>query len=185
MRRLLFALPALALLSSCGLFTAEVEVPSVTMTLVGFAFPSSPSGSLVQDFNFDLGGKIGAINDPNYGFELRLLGMSVDLQANPSMGDFGDIQSVSLSVLPPAGQTLPEATVLASYTRAPSNPHPTRITVSGMSNLDLRPYLSAGSLRLRFQAVSASGGIIPAWTGDVGAEFYLKVHADYGNLVKK
>jgi hypothetical protein len=185
MRRLLIALPALALLSSCGLFSAEVEVPNVTMTLMGFSFPAAPTGSLSYGIDFNLGDKIGVLTDKNVTYELRLLGMSVDLAATPSMGDFGDIQSVTLSVLPPTGQSLPEPAVLASYTRSAADPHPTSISVSGMSNLDLQPYLSSGHLRLQFQAVSVSGGIIPAWTGDVGAEFYLKVHADYGNLAKK
>jgi hypothetical protein len=181
MRRLLFALPALALLSSCGLLYAEVEIPSVTMTLVDTAFPPTPAlGTMSKELDYDLGKDISLLTEKDVTFELRVLSMSLTLTSTSTLADFGSIQSVRMLVLPAAGQTLPEPAVLATYTRSPTDPHPRQIAVVGMSNLDLYPYLAAGALRLRFEAVSDSAGIIPAWTGDVGAEFFLKVRANYG-----
>jgi hypothetical protein len=186
MRRLLIALPALALLSGCGILFAEVEIPSTTITLEGQRFPGTVTpGPLTKDVNFDLGGKLTIITEKGVSFDLRLLRMEIALTATSPMGDFGDIESVTLAVLPPPGQTLPEATVIASYTRSPTDPNPRSISVAAMSNVNLAPYLVAGAMTLRITAVSRTGGIIPDWTADVGAEFYLKLHVDYFELATK
>jgi hypothetical protein len=187
MRRLLTALPALALLAGCGLLYAEVEVPSITMTLPDQVFPATtvPGAALVKELDYDLGDKLSVLTDQGVTVELRLLSMRVDLVAAPSMGDFGDLESVTLSVLPPPTQTLPEAAVIAAYARSPSNPHPTTISVVGLSSLDLFPYLDAGAIRLRFEAVSSTLGIIPDWTGDLSVEFYLVVNVDLGKQLSK
>jgi hypothetical protein len=185
MRRLLTALPALALLSGCGLLYAELEIPSTTVILERQSFPATPVGSpLVKDIPFDIGQSLTILTEPDVSFELRLTRMLVVIASGSVMGDFGDIQSVTLSVLPPAGQTLPEEAILASYTKAPppANQNPTSIAVAGMSNLDLGPYITGGAMTLRLKAESVTGSI-PAWTADVGGEFYLKVRVDYGNMV--
>jgi len=186
MRRLHFALPVLMLLSGCGLLYAELEIPSTTITLMSQAFAGTPAGApLVKDIPFDLGGNLPILTEKNVTFELRLTQMMVEIATGSVMGDFGDIESVTLSVLPPAGQTLPEEAIIASYTKAPppADQHPTSISVAGMTNLDLGPYITSGAMTLRLKAVSLTGAPIPDWTADVGGEFYLKVRVDYGNMV--
>jgi hypothetical protein len=180
MRKLLIALPALLSLAGCGLLSAEFEIPSVSVTLKSQDFPAVPAGApLVKEVNFPIGKDLTGITDKGVTFELRLTRMAVALAATSPMGDFGDIESVTVSVLPPVGQTLPEEAVIASYLKSPADPNPTSISVAGMSNLDLAPYILSGDLRLKFVAVSSTGGAIPAWKADVGGVFYLKVHADY------
>jgi hypothetical protein len=188
MRRLLIALPALALLAGCGLLYAELELPSTTITLKSQSFPGTGVGvPLVKDVDFDVGTQLPITTEKDVTFELRLTEMMVKISTGSAMGDFGDIESVTLSVLPPPGQTLPEESIVAAYTRAPppADQNPTSIAVAGMSNLDLAPYLAAGMMTLRLKAVSLTGSAIPGWTADVGGEFYLKVHVDYGNLLTK
>jgi hypothetical protein len=188
MRRLLIALPALALLAGCGLLYAELEMPSTTITLKSQAFPGTGVGvPLVKDVKFDVGTQLPITTKKDITFELRLIEMMVKISTSSPMGDFGDIGSVTLSVLPPPGQTLPEESIIAAYTKdlAAAEQNPTSIAVAAMSNLDLSPYLAAGNMMLRLKAVSITGSAIPDWTADVGGEFYLKVHVDYGNLLTK
>lgn len=186
MRRLLIASSALALLAGCGALYAEIEIPSATVTLKQQAFdPTLPFAVLVKDITFNVGSQLPFINDKNVTFELRLTRMLVDMNASSPMTDFGGIKSVTLSVLPPPGQTLPERTVIASYSKAPppADQNPTGIAVSGMTNLDLAPYITSGTMTLEIQAEPVTlGASIPAWTADVGAEFYLKVRANYGKM---
>ncbi len=187
MRKLLIALPALALLSSCGLFFAEVEIPNITMTLANTAFDPIliPGGTMAKEIDFDLGNDITLITEKGVTFELRLLAMSLVLTATSGLGDFGDIESITVTVLTPTGQTLPEEALLATYVKAPppADQNPTSIAVVASSNVDLSPYLLAGALKLRFQATSSATGVIPAWTGDVGSEFYLRLRSEYLKLL--
>jgi hypothetical protein len=186
MRRLLTALSTLALLSGCGLLYAEMEIPSTTIMLERQTFAGAPAGApLVKDISFDVGENLPILTEPDVSFELRLTRMMVVIAAGSPMGDFGDIRSVTLSALPPAGQTLPEEAVIASYAKAPppADQNPTSIAVAGMTSLDLSPYVAAGSMTLRLRAESITGAAIPDWTADVGGEFYLKVHVDYGNML--
>jgi hypothetical protein len=180
MRKLLIALPALALLSSCGLFFAEVEIPHISMTLAGNAFPEIPvGGSMTKVIDFDLGKDISLITEKGVTFELRLLAMT--LKPTSGLADFGDIQTITVTVMPIPPQTMPEQVQLAAYVKPPppADQHPPDISVVASSNVDLSPYLLSGTIRLSFQATSSAVGIIPAWTGDVGSEFYLKLHAEY------
>lgn len=188
MRRLLVTLPALALLAGCGLFTAEVEIPSVTITLARRAFTGTPAGApLVKEIAFDVAANVPFTDDPDVTFELRLTRMQVVIATGSGMGDFGDIGAVSLSVLPPPGQTMPEETVVAAYTKdlAAPDQNPTSIEVAGMSNLDLAPYITSGTMTMKLTAVSLSGSAIPDWTADVGGEFYLKATVPYGRMLEK
>jgi hypothetical protein len=186
MRRLLTALPALALLAGCGLLYAEVEIPRTDITLANQSFPATPAAvPLVKDVPFHIGSQLTILEEKNVSYQLRLTHLQVQLATTSPMGDFGDIESVTLSVLPPPGQTLPEATVIASYTKDPlaADQHPRSISVEAMSSLDLAPYIVSGDLTLRFQARSVTAGSLPAWSADVTAEFYVLVHFDYGKLL--
>lgn len=189
MRRLLIALPALALLAGCGLLFAEIEIPSTTITLAQQSFPATlPGVPLTKSITFPVGSTLPFIDDPDVSFELRLTQMLVKIDAGSALADFGTIKLVTLSVLPPPGQTLPEKAVIASYVKAPppADQHPSSIAVAGMSNLDLAPYIAAGDLTLELYAEPETvGAPIPAWTADVGAELYLRVRANYGNMATK
>jgi hypothetical protein len=183
MRRPLIALPAIALLAGCGLLYADLEIPSATITLVQQTFPGAPAGApLVKEIPFDIGTQLPVTTGKDVTYELRLTQAQVAIATGSVMGDFGDIQSVTLSVLPPPGQTVPAETVVATYTKAPppADQQPTTISVAGNSNLDLAPYVASGTLSLRLTATSLSGAAIPDWTADVGGVFSLKVHAAYG-----
>jgi hypothetical protein len=187
MRRRHFALPLLSFLAGCGLLFAEVEIPTTTLTLKEQTFPGTVTGApLVEIVTFPIGRDVSLITEPGVTFELRLLELSVLLATASPMGDFGDIESVTVSVLPPAGQTLPEEAIVATYVKAPppAPQDPTSISVAAMSNLELSPYILDGDLTLKFVAVSLSGGAIPDWKADVGASFYLKVHLDYLEAMK-
>jgi hypothetical protein len=188
MRRLLTALPALALLAGCGLLQAEVELPSVTVTLKQQAFTGTAAGApLVKAIDFDVGANVPLVNEKDVTYELRLMGMQVLIATGSAMGDFGDIGSVTLSILPPPGQAGLEEAVIAEYRKAPppADQNPTSIAVAGMSNLDLAPYVSGGLLGMRLTAVSLTGAAIPDWTADVSGEFYLKATIAYGDLLGK
>jgi hypothetical protein len=184
MRKLLIALPALALLSSCGMFFAEVEIPNINMTVGNNAFPEIPvGGSMTQVIDFDLGKDLSLITEKGVTFELRLLAM--DLVPTAGLSDFGDIDTITVSVLPPLGQATLEQAVLVTYVKPPppANQHPPSITAVASSNVDLAPYLLAGKIQLSIRATSSSSGVIPAWTGDVGSEFYLRLRSDYLKLL--
>jgi hypothetical protein len=186
MRRLLIALPSLALLAGCGLLTAELEIPSVTITLAQQAFPGTAANTpLVKEVAFDVAANVPFTDDPDVTFELRLTRMQVVIATG--LGNFGDFKSVTLSVLPPPGQTMPEETIVAAYQKAPlpADQNPSSIEVAGMSNLDLAPYITSGTMTMKLTAVSLSGSAIPAWTADVGGEFYLKATVPYGRMLKK
>jgi hypothetical protein len=188
MRRLLIALPSLALLAGCGLLTVEVEIPSVSITLAQRAFTGTAAGApLVKEIAFDVAANVPFTDDPDVTFELRLTRMQVVIATGSAMGSFGDIGSVTLTILPPPGQPSLEEAVVAAYQKAPppADQNPTSIEVAGMSNLDLAPYITGGSLTMKLTAVSLTGSAIPDWTADVGGEFYLKATVPYGKMLKK
>jgi hypothetical protein len=188
MRRLLIVFPALALLAGCGLLYADLEIPSTTITLKSQVFAGTPAGApLVKQIAFDIGTQLPVTTGKDITYELRLTRMMVAISTGSVMGNFGDIGTVTLSVLPPPGQTLPEEAIIATYSKAPppADQNPSSIAVAGMSNLDLAPYITSGNMTLKLTAVSLTGSAIPDWTADVGGEFYLQVHAAYGNLLTK
>jgi hypothetical protein len=182
------ALPLLALLAGCGLLFAEVEIPSVTVTLPRQDFTGTPAGApLVKEVSFDVGANLPFTDQPDVSYELRLTRMLVTIVSGSVMGDFGDIASVTLSVLPPPGQTLPEESLIASYAKAPppADQFPTTISVAGHSNLDLAPYVSGNTMTLKLTATSLTGAAIPDWRADVGGEFYLKARVEYGDRLAR
>jgi hypothetical protein len=188
MRRRHFALPLLALLAGCGLLYAEVEIPSVTVTLPQQDFTGTPAGApLVKEVSFDVGANLPFTDQPDVSYELRLTRLLVTIVSGSAMGDFGDIASVTLTVLPPPGQTLPEEATIAAYAKAPppADQFPTSISVAGYSNLDLAPYVAGNTMTMKLTAVSLTGAAIPAWKADVGGEFYLKARVEYGDQLAK
>jgi hypothetical protein len=185
MRRILFALPALALLPACGgLLFAELEVPTICVTLVRQDFEGTPPGTpLVRDISYDLAQQIPAISEPSVDSDLRLTEMEIALTGTSGIADFGGIQQVRVVVLPPPGSTLPPREVVA-YTKAPppADQNPPAVSASGRSNIDLGPYIDSGQLRLQ----TTASGTLPEtpWNADVTGCFYLKVKLDYGSLLR-
>jgi hypothetical protein len=181
MRRLLIALPALALLAGCGLFYAEIEIPATTVHVGTQDFAGG--APLVKEIAIDIGQSIPLLDNKDFTFDLRLTTVTVALVLPGStMTDFGDIKDVTVTVKPAPGSTLP-TTVVATYTQSPADPNPTSITVEGLNSTNLGPYVAGGTLTLVVQAESVSGGAIPDWKDTVDGVFYLKARADYGNMI--
>ncbi len=190
------AVAAVALLSGCGgpLLYAELEVPSLRATLPSQEFPASDTTnpadwcSTVQTnppciqltTDYDLGGMVPILNEPNVTYDLRLTDVAITLSASSAGTDLSGIQHVQISALTDPND--PSSTVVvAAYTRpAGGNPAST-IAVTGNSNLDLGPYLRGGVLRVHAELVLDHG--TPAFTADVTSGFSLLVKLDYGSLL--
>jgi hypothetical protein len=181
---------AILLASGCGgpLFFAELEVPTVRVTLPSQSFPAANDPSaLCRDAQgnvipqcaqtvlaYDLGAQVPVITEKGVSYEVRLTSLGIALAANdPIMSDFGTVTAVTISVVGTGG--LPNV-VVASYQQDPLNPAPKSITVAGYSNVDLAPYILSGTLDLKTEL----HGIPPSFTADVAGTFYLKVKLDYG-----
>jgi hypothetical protein len=180
MRRLLAACSALLLLVSCGgTFFAEIEIPEVKVTLVDQPFDgvTTPGVDLVKDITYDLGKDISVLNDPDVTYDLRLTSLELALTGTSGLADFSGIDEVTVQVLPPAGSSLLPVTVV-SYVKPTSGPPPTIIRAGGRANIDLAPYIQAGSLTLRATAKGSLPGT--AWNANVTGGFYLKLRYDYG-----
>lgn len=176
MRAIHAALPALAL-AACGMLWAEVEVPSVELTLRQESFPATAAGaSLTKDFTYDLGKDIDVITKNDVTVHLKLQSLRIE-----STTDLQSIQSVSIRVIPPAGSGLPEV-ALVEYTKpAGSSGAVHAIEAASATQADLGPYLTAGALTLR---ASASGSLPTVdWLADVTADFWLKVRYPYGKAI--
>jgi hypothetical protein len=182
MRRLLIALPVLSLLAGCGLFFAEAEIPATTIHLGNQYFTGG--NPLLKTISIPIGDSLPLTSEPDLTLDLRLTAATVTLLPGSPMPDFGDIKDVTITVVPAAGSTLSPA-VLARYTQSPSNPAPTSITVAGLNDTNLAPYLSAGTLDLQVKADSVSGGGIPDWLANFDTVVYLKARADYGDMIGK
>jgi hypothetical protein len=190
MRRL--APIAVLLVSGCGgpLLFAELEIPTVQVTLPSQSFPaaSDPSAACRDAQNnvipqcaqtvlaYDLGAQLPVITEKGVSYEIRLTQLGIALAANDPMNDFGTVTGVTISVIGTGG--LPDV-VVASYQQDPANPAPKSITVVGYSNVDLAPYILSGTLDLRTEL----HGIPPSFTADVAGTFYLKVKLDYGTYL--
>jgi hypothetical protein len=188
------ALAAALLLTACGgpLLSAELEIPEVGITLpsqvfpsVATAFPVNNCGtgtvagtSCVQtDLVYDLGSKVGLLDQPNTRSEVRLTNLAVTLAATSALSDLGGVRSTVAEVVAP-GAT--EGVVVASYTRAPGAPSPT-IAVSGNADLDLVPYIQNGKVTIHVKMTYDAP--TPAFRADVTAVFYVKETLDYGKTI--
>jgi hypothetical protein len=186
-----------AALSGCGgpLLYAELEVPTLRATMPEQAFPASDTTNpadwcaAVQDpvnpciqltTDYDLGGMVPILNEPNVTYDLRLTDVAITLAATEVGKDLSGIQRVTLSAL--ADPNDPSSTVvIAGYVRPASGNPPQAIAVTGNSNLDLGPYLRGGVLKVHAELVLDAG--TPAFTADVTSGFSLLVTLDYGSLL--
>jgi hypothetical protein len=195
MRRAIPALLALALSGCDGpLLFAELQVPALRATLPSQSFPASDTGDpaywcsasqtdppcIQTTLDYDLGGMVPILTDPNVTYDLRLTDVSILLSATEVGKDLSGISLASVSVSDPvaAGSWV----VVASYVRPPGSGPSSAIGVSGNPNLDLAPYLDGtGSLRVRVELVIDQP--TPAFLADVAAGFSLEVKLDYEGLL--
>ncbi len=181
-RPLLAALPLA--LAGCGLFFAQVDAPSVCLTLPRVAFPGTPAGAgMSLDVSYDLSAPLPVVADPNVHYELRLSSVDTRLGATDPAFDpgytFAAVQSVRVLAHDPSG-ALPDVPLVA-WQQDPAHPPTTEISASGPANVDLAPYVSGGALSLRAEY---AGGLPQApFTADVRGCFDLSVKVDYGDLL--
>jgi hypothetical protein len=174
-RTLLTTALALAL-AGCGgpVLFAEVEMPSVEVTLPEYQFPSVV-GSASQDITFDVGANVPLVNEPNVDYDLTLNEMTITLRNGP-FTDFDSFDTVKITAIR-AG--LPDL-VLVEYT----NPHTTSglksVTATSSTSQDLKPYLDAGKITVRAQFTSSPTTLAGIWYADVSADLRLRVRLDYG-----
>lgn len=174
-RTLLATSLALAL-AGCGgpVLFAELEMPSVEVTLPQYQFPSVV-GSASEQITFDVGANVSVISEPNVDYDLNLNRMTIELQSGP-FTSFDSFDTVKITAV---RATLPDL-VLIEY----ANPHTTTgmksVTVTSSTGADLKPYLDAG--RITVVAEFTSDLTTPAgiWYADLSADFYLRVRIDYG-----
>lgn len=199
MRPTLLATPALLLLAACGsVFTAELQVPEVRVTLPGQEFPESnttdvryfcdpdapqsipPCVGLTLDY--DLGTNVPILDEPGVSYDLRLTDVALRLAATQTVTgdkDLSAVKSATIRVL--EDPAIPgSGAVLATYTRPPLTGPVGAFEVSGNANLSLGPYIQAGRLPFRVELVMDGVGPTPAFTADVEAGFSLDVTIDYG-----
>ncbi len=182
--RVLSTASLLFALSACGpVLFAELELPSVEVTLPQYSFPGTPPGvPLTKDISFDLGASVPVVNEPNVTFDLKLNRMTLVLNTTGPLSSFDQVDRVTITVLHPAATSLPDL-VLIDYT----NPHTatgvTTITATSQTGADLKPYLEAGKITVRAD-YSGSGLPVSTWTADVTADFWMKVKLDYGTYLK-
>jgi hypothetical protein len=177
------------------LLFAELQVKDVRITLPEQAFPASDFAdpatwcALVQDptqpciqqtLDYDLGGPVPILDDPNVTYDLRLKDVAIILSASQAGTNLTGVKYASLQVL--ADPLDPSSgTVIASYVRPPGAVPSRSIGVTGNSNLDLGPYLEAGKLPVRVEVTF--DGSTPAFLADVAAGFSLEVKLDWGSLL--
>jgi hypothetical protein len=193
----LLAALALAALPACDgpLLFAELEVPSVRVTLPAQTFPASdttlpenwcdPSGQtdppcIQLSLDYAIAGQVPVLNEPGVTYELRLADVGISLASTDVLADLAGVESARVLVLGDGGDPA-TAVVVASYVKPPGGGAPTSLTIGGNPNLDLAPYVEAGSLPVRVELVVSSG--TPEFTADVQAGFSLLVNLDYGSLL--
>jgi hypothetical protein len=210
MRKLALA-AAVALATGCSdpLLFAELEIPSVRVTIMGQSFPATSvgpdnqctdsTGAVVancihQQFTYDLGSQVSILNDSGVTAEVRLSQLAIALSAtcdpatqtccDPAVqqciDDFRNVKEVKLWIEPPTGSGL-QPTVLAEYTWSAADPTPAAISVSGYSNVDLAAFLDAGVLTMAAEMKYDQG--TPDFVADVTGDFYLKVQLDYSTYL--
>jgi len=179
------AVSSILALASCGgpVLFAELEMPSVEVTLPQHTFPGDPLGlSTSETVAFDVGANVPVVNEPNVEFDLRITRMTLVLDTTGPLSNFDGFETVRITALHPGGDPARDL-VLLEYTKPAGASGITRITATSETDADLKPYLSAGVITVR--AEYASDGVNPTlptadWTADLTADFWMRVKLDYG-----
>lgn len=181
--RILPTAPLLLALAGCGgpVLFAELEMPSVEVTLPQYTFPGDPLGiSTSKDVSFDVAANVPVVGDPNVEFDLTLERMTLVLDTSGPLSNFDGFESVKITALHPTDPALD--LVLLQYQKPAGGSNITQISVASQTSADLKPYLSAGVITVRAEYTSDGVNPFPLtdWTADLTAEFGLKVTLDYG-----
>jgi hypothetical protein len=177
--RTLLASVLLAALAGCGL-TADLQVERACARLPQQTFlpavgvPGLPPGTFTTPpIPFTFGGAIPDMKKKGV-TDAQLVFDSLDLTSSANL-QF--IQTLTLSVLPPAGSTLSKKTI-ATYTR-PASSAPTTIHATG-DGANLVDYLDAGNFNLEL-AAQGDPNQLPqsSWTVDTRLCVDAKATVDY------
>jgi hypothetical protein len=190
MRARTFATAALlAATTACSgpVLFAELEMPSVQVTLPQYSFPGDPLGLTTSaNVSFDVGANVPLVNDPNVDFDIELRSMTLVLDTTGPLSNFDGFETVRIIALHPSGNAALDLTLL-EYRKPAGASGITRISTSSSTDADLKPFLTAGVINVR--AEYASDGVNPTlptsnWTADLTADFWMKVRLDYGAALK-
>jgi hypothetical protein len=193
---------AVLLLAACDdLLSADLQIPSIEVTLPGQEFPESDTGApeyrcdpsapqsfppcLALNLDYDLGGQVPVLDERGVTYDLRLTDVALTLSATQTVSgdkDLSGVAQATIRVLDDPALPGPGA-VLATYVRPPITGPVSAFTVSGNANLGLGPYLEAGRLPIRVELLIDSVTPTPAFTADVRAGFSLEVSLDYDALL--
>jgi hypothetical protein len=181
--RILRSAPILLALAACDgpLLFAELEMPSVVVTLPQYTFPGDPLGLFnVKDVSFDVGASVPVVEEPNVELEFRLTRMTLELGTDGPISDFDGFQSVTITALHPTDPALD--LVLLHYEKPAGAADITRISASSETDADLLPFLTDGTITVRARYESDGVNPFPAsdWTADLTAEFRFQITMDYG-----
>jgi hypothetical protein len=144
------ALGALLALAACDgpILFAELEMPSVVVTLPQYTFPGDPSGLLSErDVSFDVGASVPVIEEPDVELEFRLTRMTLVLGTGGPISNFDGIQTVTLTALHPTDPSLD--LVLLQYEKPAGATDVTRISAGSETDADLLPFLTGGVINIR------------------------------------
>ncbi len=199
MRRAALALLAVAAASAlpgCNgpLLYAELSVPELRATLPSQSFPASYTGDpadwcsatqsnppcIQMTLDYDVGGMVPILDDPNVTYELRLTEVGITLSATEVGKDLSGVSRVTISVLADPNDPA-SAVVVAGYVAPSGGSSPSSIAVTGNSNLDLAPFLRGGVLRVHAELVIVKP--TPAFVADVTSGFSLDAKLDWGGLL--
>ena len=163
-------------LAGCGgpVLFAEVEMPSVEVTLPQYQFPSVV-GQASQDITFDVGATVSIINEPNVDYDLTLNEMTIVLGSGP-FTSFDSFDSVKITAIR-AG--LPDL-VLVEYVNPHTATNVQSVTARSSTSADLKPYLDAGKITVHAEFTTDLTTPAGLWTADVTADLRLRVRLDYG-----
>ncbi len=116
---LLAALAALPLVSGCGgpFLTAQLDVPTVRITLPSQSFPATDAAAqfwcspaqtqpscIATSLSYDLGAQLPVVNESNVSYELRLTSLSIGLRADAS-GTLSGVQAVTIRIQDPGASS--------------------------------------------------------------------------------
>jgi hypothetical protein len=179
------ALATLLAVAACDgpILFAELEMPSVVVTLPQYTFPGDPTGLLSErDVSFDVGASVPVIEEPDVELEFRLTRMTLVLGTGGPISNFDGIQTVTLTALHPTDPALD--LVLLQYEKPAGATGVTRISAGSETDADLLPFLTGGVINIRaaYEADADPTTSFPAsdWTADLTAEFRFQITMDYG-----
>ncbi len=161
-------------LAGCG--NATLEARTLCYTASGVTVPgASGSGTVATDLAYDLGSSIPELTNPGLSYSLTLQDVTLSPEKGTTLPALGGLDALDVSVLPPAGSSIPEVQVI-HYVQA-AGARPAVLHAAAQHQPNLRPYLSGGAIAFHVQAT----GTLPPdpWTVDAQACFQLQVNVQY------